>query len=96
MKKASCVNMEDESWMPRAEEPMEMYMKSDRYRKSSAVITFSDFKGQEEANYFFWRHFSPAQRLELHTIMVTSLYADVMQKSIENTTQDIIFSDKYQ
>jgi hypothetical protein len=66
--------MEDEPFLPRVDEPMEEYLKSDRYRQSSASITFSDFEGQEEANYAYWRHLTPSQRLELHTIMVSSVY----------------------
>jgi hypothetical protein len=88
--------MDEGSWMPRAEESMAEYIKSDRSLKSSASIFFSDYKGQEETNYAFWRHLTPAQRLELHTIMVTSLYADVKQKSTDNTPLKIIFSDKHQ
>lgn len=86
--------MDDESWMPGVEEPIEEYLKSERYRESSSTLTFSDFKGQEEANYAFWRHLTPVQRLELHRIMVSSLYADGVKKDADNTPLEIVFSDK--
>lgn len=86
--------MNTESWLPRVDEPMTDYLKSDRYRKSSVDITFSDFEGQEEANYEFWRNLTPAQRLELHTIMVSSLYADVVTKNVEKQVHEIIFTGK--
>ena len=87
--------MDDESWMPRAEEPMEDYLKSDRYRRSFTSITFSDFKGQEETNYAFWRHLTPSQRLELHTIMVKSLYSDMSKKHTDIASLNIIFTDTF-
>jgi len=87
--------MDNESWMPRAEEPMEEYLKSERYRESSTDIVFSDYKGQEEANYAFWRHLTPAQRLELHTIMVSTLYADTMKMNPDQSPLEIVFSETY-
>jgi hypothetical protein len=85
--------MEDETWMPRVDEPMGDYLLSERYRKSQAMLTFSDFEGQEEANYIFWRHLTPAQRLELHTIMVTSLYADESNINATNPVFEIVFTE---
>lgn len=87
--------MDDESWMPRVEEPMEEYLKSDRYKRASTNITFSDFKGQEETNYAFWRHLTPSQRLQLHTIMVTSLYSDISKKYTDNASLNIVFTDPF-
>jgi hypothetical protein len=87
-------SMEDESWLPGLEEPMGEYLKSDRYRKLSAGIVFSDFKGQEEANYVFWRHLTPLQRIELHTIMVSSLYADLVKENVRNQVFDIVYTEK--
>lgn len=87
--------MDDESWMPRVEEPMEEYLKSDRYKRASTNIIFSDFKGQEETNYAFWRHLTPSQRLQLHTIMVKSLYADVKTQNTDNNSLKIVFSDPF-
>ncbi|MEI7724010.1 MAG: hypothetical protein WCK09_02845 [Bacteroidota bacterium] len=84
--------MEHEEIMPRVDEPMEEYLKSDRYRKSSEGITFSDFKGQEEANYTYWRHLTPAQRLELHTIMVKSIYKDKVIRNTGKQVFEIIFT----
>ncbi len=86
--------MKNESWLPRVDEPMSEYLKSDRYRKSSVGITFSDFEGQEEANYEFWRNLTPAQRLELHTIMVSSLYADAPVVNVGKHVREIIFTGK--
>lgn len=87
--------MEDESWMPHVEGPMEDYLKSDRHRRSSTNITFSDFKGQEEANYAFWRHLTPSQRLQLHTIMVKSLYLDIIKKHNDSASMNIIFTETF-
>jgi len=87
--------MDNESWMPRAEEPMEEYLKSERYRKLSTGIVFSDFTGQEEANYAFWRQLTPAQRLELHTIMVSTLYADTIKMNPDQSPLEIIFTEAY-
>jgi len=84
--------MEDESWLPGVNEPMEEYLKSDRYRKSSAKISFSDFKGQEEANYAFWRHLTPSQRIELHTIMISSLYRDKTPDSDHEQDFELVFT----
>jgi hypothetical protein len=86
--------MENDDWLPRVDEPMEEYLKTDRYRKTSSVITFSDFKGQEEANYAFWRHLTPAQRLELHTIMVTSMFADEIRNRQNRSSFEIVFTEK--
>jgi hypothetical protein len=86
--------MNHESWLPRVDEPMAEYLKSDRYRKSTVDITFSDFEGQEEANYEFWRNLTPSQRLELHTIMVSSLYADAPVGNVGKQVQEIIFTAK--
>ncbi len=86
--------MEEESWLPRGDEQIEEYLKTDRYRKTSSGITFSDFKGQEEANYAFWRHLTPAQRLELHTIMVTSMYADEIRNRQNRSSFEIVFTEK--
>ncbi|MFH1936279.1 MAG: hypothetical protein ABIK52_01795 [Bacteroidota bacterium] len=63
----------EEDWMPRVDEPLEEYFRTDRYRKYSTILTFSDPGGMEEANYRFWRGLTPRQRLELHRIMVDSL-----------------------
>ncbi len=86
--------MKNESWLPRVDEPMAEYLKSDRYRKSTMDITFSDFEGQEEANYEFWRNLTPAQRLELHTLMVRSLYSDAPVGNVGKQVQEIIFTAK--
>lgn len=86
--------MEGESWLPRVDEPMAEYLKSDRYRKSFSELTFSDFAGQEEANYAYWHHLTPSQRLELHTIMVTSLYKDTLLKNTANQIFEIVFTVK--
>lgn len=85
--------MDNENWMPHADEPMEEYLKSDRYRKSSCGIVFLDFTGQEEANYAFWRHLTPAQRLELHTIMVSSMYSDIVKLNPDQSPLEIVFSE---
>jgi hypothetical protein len=85
--------MDDESWLPRVDEPMEEYLNTNRYKKSSSEITFSDFKGQEEANYIFWRHLTPTQRLELHTIMVTSLYSDEINRNPDGTFFEVKFTE---
>ena len=84
--------MESEDWLPRVDEPMEEYLKTDRYRKPSSMITFSDFKSQEESNYFFWRHLTPAQRLQLHTIMVTSIYAAEISNRQDKPSYEIVFT----
>jgi hypothetical protein len=84
--------MESESWLPRVDEPMIEYLQSGRYRNSSPGIVFSDFKGQEEANYAFWRNLSNAQRLELHTIMSNSLYKNLWATKPEKVIYDIIFN----
>ncbi|MEI6433639.1 MAG: hypothetical protein WCP32_02260 [Bacteroidota bacterium] len=86
--------MKDESWLPRFDEPMSEYLKSERYRNSSKGLIFSDFEGQEEANYAFWRRLTPAQRLELHTIMVSSLYADKVVKNGGRQVFEIVFTVK--
>lgn len=85
--------MEDDSWLPRIDEPMAEYLKSDRYRKASAGITFSEFEGQEEANYSFWRHLTPTQRFELHIIMISNLYADELNKNFHSSPIEIVFTD---
>jgi hypothetical protein len=88
--------MEDQhqAWLPRVDEPMEEYLKSDSYRDSSTGITFSDFAGQEEANYDFWRHLTHSQRLELHTIIVSSLFADEFKKNKGRISLEIVFTDQ--
>ena len=68
------------------------YLASERYKRSRAAITFSDFDGQEEANYAFWRRLTPVQRLELHTIMVKSLYADEIMVNADRPDLEIIFT----
>jgi len=90
----SLQDMEDEALLPRVDEPMGEYLVSERYRRSRKAITFSDFGGQEESNYAFWRHLTPVQRLELHTIMVTSLYADEILKNADRLDLEIIFTEK--
>ena len=86
--------MEGEGLLPRVDELMEEYLKSDRYRKSLAEITFSDFEGQEEENYSYWRHLSPSQRIELHTIMVNSIYKDAFLRKTGNQIFEIVFTVK--
>jgi len=86
--------MEEESWLPGVNEPMEEYLKSDRYLKSSAKIRFSDFKGQEEENYAFWRHLTSSQRIQLHTIMISSLYRDKEPDNDPEQTFELIFTTK--
>jgi hypothetical protein len=85
--------MENEDWLPRVDEPIEEYLKTDRCRKTSSLITFSDFKGQEESNYIFWRHLTPSQRLELHTIMVTSMYANEPNTKHDKPFFEIVFTE---
>ncbi|MEI6890018.1 MAG: hypothetical protein ACOYM0_07485 [Bacteroidales bacterium] len=86
--------MEGDDLFPGVDETMAEYLKSDRYRKSSSGITFSDFEGQEEANYAFWRRLTPSQRIELHTIMVNSIYKDASNRNTGNQTFEIVFTDK--
>jgi hypothetical protein len=86
--------MENEAWLPRVDESMAEYLKSERYRKSSQGIVFSDFEGQEEANYTYWRHLTPSQRLELHTIMVSSLYAGALIQNNDRQVFEIVFTVK--
>jgi hypothetical protein len=86
--------MEDYSWMPRADEPLGEYLQSDRYKKSAGVIFFSNFEEQEEANYAFWRRLTPFQRLELHKIMLDSIYASVLVKNNFNEPLDIVFTQE--
>jgi len=80
--------------LPRADEPMAEYLNSDRYRKSIAELTFSDFQGQEEANYAYWRRLTPSQRIELHTIMVNSIYKDTLTRNTGNQVFEIVFTMK--
>jgi hypothetical protein len=86
--------MNDESWLPGADEPMGEYLKSNKYHKSAAEITFSDFKGQEEANYAFWRQLTPSQRIELHTIMNNSIYNAAFHKNAGNENFELVFTIK--
>jgi hypothetical protein len=89
----SSQDMNDEAWLPRIDEPMEDYLTSERYRRSATAIIFSDFNGQEETNYFFWRHLTPIQRLELHTIEVASLYAAEINKNADKCIFEIVFNE---
>ena len=82
----------DSTWMPRVDEPMDEYLRSDRYRNSFSGITVSDFKGQEETNYEFWRHLTPSQRLQLHTLMVQTLYNGRIIQDDANKQSDIVFT----
>ncbi len=86
--------MNEDELLPRVDEPMAEYVLSDRYRKSLSEITFSDFEGQEEANYFFWRHLTPSQRIELHTMMVNSIYKDTLPGNTGNQVFEIVFTVK--
>lgn len=72
--------------MPRVDELMEEYLRSERYRIYSTRLTFTDPQQMEEANYAFWRSLTPNQRLELHQIMLASLYSESMT-SKENTSE---------
>jgi len=85
--------MEENEWLPRVDEPMEEYLRSDRYRQHSTIITFSDFKGQEEENYMFWRSLTPRQRLELHFLMVKAIYPHELEKSSDIDLKDIVFTE---
>ncbi|MBE0649078.1 MAG: hypothetical protein IH596_15005 [Bacteroidales bacterium] len=85
--------MEDNEWLPRVDEPMEEYLKSDRYQQHSTAITFSDFTGQEEDNYKFWSSLTPRQRLELHSMMIKEMYPhEAEDKSLSEFT-DIVFTE---
>jgi len=84
--------MEDSNWLPRADEPLGEYLQSDRYKKSAGVIFFSDFEEQEEANYAFWRHLTPSQRLELHKIMLESIYSSANVKNNFSEPLEIVFT----
>ncbi len=84
--------MENPALMPKFDEPMEEFLKSDGYRKPSGEITFSDFQGQEESNYAYWRSLTPAQRLALHTIMVHSIYKDTVMRNSCNRGFEIVFT----
>ena len=84
--------MKDESWLPRVGEPMAEYLMTNRYRESASEITFSNFRGQEETNYMFWRHLTPSQRLELHTIMTASLYVHELEKNTDKHIFEIEFN----
>ena len=87
----------EEDWMPKVNEPMEEYLRSDRFRSQTSTITFSDFKGQEEANYNFWRMLTPKQRLELHQIMIASLYQDHEKNDGNNhSSNELIFTEPFQ
>jgi hypothetical protein len=70
--------MEDESLLPGVNEPLEEYFRSHRYKRLSASISLTKLEDHEEANYSFWRSLTPSQRLELHQIMINSLYKDEM------------------
>lgn len=84
----------DEEWMPRVDEPMEEYLRSDRYGNYSTILTFSDLESLEEANYRFWRSLTPRQRLELHRIMVDSLYQEKLKNNSDNpSNKELIFTD---
>jgi len=85
--------MKENEWLPRLDEPMEEYLKSDRYRQNSSGITFSDFEGQEEANYSFWRNLTPRQRLELHFLMIETLYPNGAEKSRDENYKEIVFNE---
>ncbi|MBL7113972.1 MAG: hypothetical protein ISS19_18685 [Bacteroidales bacterium] len=83
----------DEDLLPRVDEPMEEYLRSDRYRQYGMKITFSDFKGQEEANYRFWRSLTPRQRLELHVLMIEAVYQSEIEKSNDEKPLEIVFTE---
>lgn len=85
--------MEENEWLPRVDEPMEEYLRSDRYRQHSTTITFSDFKGQEEENYIFWRSLTPRQRLELHYLMIEAMYQNTTGQSNNDNSKNIIFTE---
>lgn len=85
--------MENQDWLPRVDEPMEEYLRSERYRQHKSDIVFSDFQGQEESNYHFWRKLTPMQRLELHTIMVYELYGTDPDNTIKGEPFEIQFTE---
>lgn len=85
--------MEDNEWLPRVDEPMEEYLRSERYLQHGSKLTFSDFKGQEESNYLFWRSLTPRQRLELHVLMIEEMYPNDIEKSNDADQYDIIFTE---
>lgn len=59
-------------------ESLEEYFSSKRYRGFSKTITISSFKEQEDDNYRFWAHLTPKQRIELHYLMISYLFHDVL------------------
>ncbi len=85
--------MAKESFLPQADEPLEEYFKSGRYKKYASTISFTTIENQSEANYEFWRRLSPYQRLELHQMMLNSLYKDEINKDQESQTLKISFTE---
>ena len=63
---------------PLANEPMVDYLSSERYKDSFKTITISSFEEQEEDNYIFWAHLTPAQRIELHYLMISTFFWNVL------------------
>ncbi len=86
--------MEDDSCMPMASESMDEYLHSDRYIESSKVIFFSDFEQQEEANYNFWRHLTHTQRLELHAMMLRTIYPPTESENTTDQSMEIVFTQE--
>jgi hypothetical protein len=73
---------------PSANEPLSEYFKSKAYKDSFKKITISSFEEQEKANYEFWAHLTPHQRLELHYYMITRFFSDELKKKkIYNTIE---------
>jgi hypothetical protein len=65
--------------LPLVNEPMVDYLASKRYKDSLKTITISSFEEQENDNYRFWAHLTPAQRIELHYLMISTFFKDVLE-----------------
>jgi hypothetical protein len=67
--------------LPQANEPLINYLTSQAYKDSFKTITVSSFEEQAEADYIFWGHLTPEQRIELHYYLITGFFPDVLKKS---------------